>query len=352
MAPGLNWIVGANGQGKTNLLEGLSVLSYGRSFRTPRSAELIRWGEKSASVFATVSSAGGEVELGLAIQRGERTAYLNQNALPTLAELLGRLVCVTFTPTDLALVREGAAERRAFIDRYASVLDPLFFTHLMRYQRAYRTKRELLRSGERRPELYEPLHTLMAEHGSYVVRGRERFVRELAQHARTVQQEIFAADPALTLALESDGLQDGALLGPAEFIKIFEKQLPRELERQRSYVGPHRDDLALALGEHDARAFASQGQVRSIVLALKFGVLAQLEQTFHESPVVLLDDVDSELDETRRGALFRLVRNASYQVIVTSTTLPDVLRGSDVARIEIRAGELLKAEKSEPLAAA
>lgn len=346
LAPGLNWIVGANGQGKTNLLEAISVLSYGRSFRTARSSELIHWGEKAASVFATISTPIASEELGLALKRGERTAYLNQNALPSLSELLGRLVCVTFTPTDLALVRESAAERRAFIDRYASVLDPLFFTHLMRYQRAYRTKLQLLRTGEGRVELYEPLHHLMAEHGSYVVRGRDRFVRELGRRALVVQRSVFGADPDLTLAIESDGVDGETILAPEELLAEFSKALPREIERQRSLTGPHRDDMAITLASRDARAFASQGQVRSIVLALKFGVLALLEETFKESPVVLLDDVDSELDEARRGALFELVRSAAYQVIVTSTTLPAALRGSDVERIDIRAGELLRTTSS------
>ena len=335
-SPNVNFIVGANGQGKTNLVEAFNVLSLGRSFRTSSLRDLVQWGHKEASIFARVEQDHEDLELGIAIQGGERLAYVNGNQAKSLSEYVGRLLCVSFSPDDLELVKGGPGERRRFIDRHLFDLKPNLMADMLQYQRALKNKNVLLKSGEQSHERYLPWNQILAETGTKIVRERIVLVQALEEAAREIYSSFAPQDGELGLkcinTLSLDNLDQETVF------KFLTENLSKEINRQRTTFGPHRDDIEISIAGHEARSFASQGQTRSVVLALKLAVINILEEKRKESPIVLLDDVDSELDRKRGEAFLSLVLSQKRQILVTGTEVRSGLLGSFEV-IEILSGK-------------
>ncbi len=321
LSPGAVFITGLNGNGKTNLLEAIYLLTGSRSFRTNSSSELSRFGDKECSIFGTVSHKSGTEELGIIHTPGSREAQLNGNALPSITELLGRFRAVAFSPADLQLVKGAPAGRRKFLDRHMVDLNPSFLKTLMGYQRALASKSAVLKQqGTGYPQL-SPWNDLLAEYGGKIVDNRRNFIESL-NHKACVFHRLYAPmDGDLQLELESDLLQEGTT--PVDALRSeLERVANRELALRSPLVGPHRDDLKISIGGADCRAYASQGQTRSVVLSLKLGVIDLIEGITGEAPVVLLDDVDSELDAGRSERLFQTLLAQPRQLIVTGTAAP------------------------------
>jgi DNA replication and repair protein RecF len=335
------YITGKNGNGKTNLVEALYLLSGSRSFRTNTQTELVKWGQKEASVFGTVESETGSVELGLAFTASgqkasaQRTAYKNGEPLASIAELMGACTVVAFSPADLSLVKGAPAGRRKFLDRHMVDLQPSFLNVLMAYQRALESKSALLKSQGVSPGDLVPWNKLLTEYGGKIVDNRLKFLKELIDKSSLFHQEFAQSDGELHLALESELVgSDGQVS-----LELVEQELarlaPREITFKSCLFGPHRDDVAISLGGVDSRAYASQGQTRSIVLALKLGVIELLEARLGEPPIVILDDVDSELDASRTERLFTALSKRKRQLFITGTaTAPKELAKAGVAEIQ------------------
>ena len=336
LLPGAVFITGLNGNGKTNLLEAVYLLSGSRSFRTNSSSELARFGERECSIFGTVvhndaSMLGGSdrvqhqpgttEELGLIFTPGERSALRNGNSLASISELLGSLRAVAFSPSDLQLVKGAPAGRRKFLDRHMVDLQPSYLQTLMAYQRALASKSAVLKQqGTGYPQLL-PWNELLAEYGGKIVDNRRMFLESLNERAASFHAEYAPSDGALELSLESDLFEDGRSSSEVVFERLT-KAAQREIAFKSPVEGPHRDDLKLSIGGVDCRSYASQGQTRSVVLSMKLGVIDMIESTTGEAPVVLLDDVDSELDKGRSERLFAALLAKPRQLIVTGTAAP------------------------------
>lgn len=325
MHPRLNVVQGRNGQGKTNFIEGIALLSQARSFRTAQLSELVRWGEHSMSVFAQVQHAQSDLALGLSVESGTRSLYINGDKVGSLAKYLGHLPTVTFTPDDIVLVKGGPQERRRFLDRHLADLDRAVLPHMLAYQRALRHKNSLLKQPYVDSAALEPWNTLMAESAERVMRARRWLTQHLEQRAALLQRRIAPGDGELTLTLRES--LDGGDLEATRILRQLSAATARERAARTSLIGPHRDDLEIALGGRDARAYASQGQARSVVLILKLAVIELIEEMTGESPVILLDDVDAELDERRSEEFFREALIKDRQTLVTGTEGGERLAG-------------------------
>ncbi len=321
LSSGAVFITGLNGNGKTNLLEAIYLLTGSRSFRTNSSAELYHFGDRECSVFGTVTHALGTEELGVIFTPGERAAYLNGNRLDSITELLGRLRAVAFSPSDLQLVKGAPAGRRKFLDRHMVDLQPGFLKILMGYQRALANKSAILKQQGTGYQQLLPWNELLAEYGGKIVDNRRNFIESLMDKATFFHQQYAPTDGELGLELESDLVKDGMSADDAIRSEL-EQAAPREMALRSPLVGPHRDDLKITIGGVDCRAYASQGQTRSVVLSLKLGVIEMIEGVTGEAPVVLLDDVDSELDAGRSERLFAALLSKPRQLIVTGTAAP------------------------------
>ncbi len=324
------YINGLNGNGKTNLVEALYLLSGSRSFRTNSSQELLKWGEKECSVFGTIVSKDGPEELGLVFTPGERTAYAHGKPLDSVTELIGKLRVIAFSPADLSLVKGSPSGRRRFLDRHMVDLNPGFIKVLMAYQRALASKSAVLKQPGITYAHIEPWNEIIAQSCGNIVDNRLKFIESLNERAAVFHREYAPTDGELAISLESDFVEHGRALTVEDIQSRLENVAPKEMLMRTPSLGVQRDDLSISLGGVDARAFASQGQTRSAVLSLKLGVIDLLEAATGESPVIILDDVDSELDKGRSERLFKALLNKPRQVIVTGTdAAPEYLRASD-----------------------
>lgn len=337
------YITGLNGNGKTNLVEAIYLLSGSRSFRTNSNSELLAWGKREASVFGTVTHKTGTEEIGVSFSPGQRAAYRNGNELASMTELIGVCPVVSFSPSDLSLVKGSPAGRRKFLDRHMVDLHPSFLHTLMAYQRALASKSALLKESGVTIDKLAPWNELLTEYGGKVVDNRRNFLQQLTERAAEFHAEFAPSDGALALKLESDCLASDGSVSLEGIRDGFERAANREIAIRSTTFGPHRDDVSITLGGVDARAYASQGQTRSIVLSLKLGVIELIEAKLGESPVVILDDVDSELDRGRSERLFKALTKGDRQIIVTGTAPPEgeLLSNSTLQILRIELGVVL-----------
>jgi DNA replication and repair protein RecF len=337
-ATGLNVYVGANAQGKSNLLESIAMLGTGKSFRTAHDADTVRSGMDLAVVRGEAQLRTGSVELVCAIERtsrGTRKSYTRNGSAVRYAGYLGNIRVVTFVPADLQLAAGTPAGRRAFLNVALAQSEPRYYHELARYRRALTQKNAMLRGVVAAdPQLLHVYERTLVESGTEVILSRDHLVRALAQAAR-IAHGRFAECESLEVTYEPSI----AFTAPTRdaVAAAFEARIhdvaESERARKATLCGPHRDDVGLALDGVSLSDYGSQGQQRTAVLALKIAEYAVLHERCGEAPLLLLDDVLSELDETRAAAL--LAEISGYeQAFLTATHLPINLgAGANVARV-------------------
>jgi len=300
--------VGPNAQGKTNLLEAAYLLVRGYSFRTDRLEEAIAWGKSELALTGEVVLPEGRVELGFFLRRGER-ARRTFDGKAMVAEQRAALLprVFLFRPDDLAMVKGAPELRRRFLDEDLGVLLPSYRDDLGRVRRLLRQKAAALRQGASEKVL-GALDEVLFEAAGRLTRLRARLILELAAEVNAIYRSLSQGEEARLRY--RPGLPEGVSL--PELARL------REEERRRATPlwGPHRDDIELTIGENDARRFASQGQQRSLAIALKVAALRHAAAKLEDTPVLLLDDVLSELDEGRREALAALLQEG--QTLLTT----------------------------------
>lgn len=327
--PERNVIYGKNAQGKTNLLEAIAFLSTARSHRARGDRELIGFQRDRASITALAESRGREFTIELQLLRGaRRRIFLNQVKAKNAAALAEVLQTVLFCPEDLALIRAGAAERRGFLDHAICQLRPRYAQALGQYHRLLEHKTRILRDWEKNPGLLsvlEEFNEAMARAGALVVHYRAHFIRKLAERAAEIQTEFSGGRETLGLQYHTvSTIKDP--LGPTvelyEAIRAHqESHRQAELAARSCLSGPHKDDLVAEIDGRSARQFASQGQTRTAALSLKLAEREIFQADTGQWPILLLDDVLSELDAPRRA--FVLERITGGQVFVTGCEAPD-----------------------------
>jgi DNA replication and repair protein RecF len=360
--PGASVLVGANGQGKTNLIEAVGYLTTLGSHRVPADAPLVRSGAAQAVAQAAVVAAGRELRVEVTITPGRANrARLNGSAVSRPRDVLGAVRSVLFAPEDLAIVRGDPSERRRFLDELAVARSPRIAAVRADYDRVLKQRAALLKSaGAARRAGSADLSTLdvwdghLATHGAALTAARLRALDALRPLAAAAYAQV-APDSAPLTARYVSSLGDSApaALGepgvpvPAEpeleqaLLSELGRRRSVELERGVNLVGPHRDELELGLGQLPVRGYASHGEGWSVALALRLAMfdLLRSEQPEGAEPILILDDVFAELDGERREQL-ALVAVKAEQVLVTAavpTDVPDQVQG---ARYEVAAGEV------------
>ena len=316
LGSGFNVVSGPNAQGKTNLLESLYLVGTTRLLRGQRDAEAIRDGDERASV--EVGLAGSGTRLGVSLERGARKkARINGLTLPRAADLIGRLPVVCVSAADMAIVRGEPADRRLLLDLELSALSPAYLRHFALYKRAQEQRGALLRQCRERAipaATFEPWEAQMAVHGAHLRAAREDYVARLVAPTREVHARMGGGE-ALDLRYEpKDEATDEEALR-----NLYAENRGAEIARGASLYGPHRDDLRLEIEGRDARLFGSQGQQRTAVIALKMATLDVAREERGVAPLLLLDDILSDLDEGRRAMLVEVVLERAAQAVLTCT---------------------------------
>ncbi|MGD1852529.1 MAG: DNA replication/repair protein RecF, partial [Cyanophyceae cyanobacterium] len=346
-------LVGDNAQGKSNVLEAIELLATLNSHRTHRDRELVQWGQEVAHIQGTVSRDAGPADLAMIFrQKARRTVAVNGQSLRRQLDGLGILNAVQFSSLDLDLVRGGPERRRAWLDGLLVQLEPVYAHVLQQYNRVLRQRNALLRvqakrlrgeaidrgkRGDRLPLLPETSNSdtdnlalwdaQLAVAGARVIRRRSRALTLIAPHAQTWQKQMSNAQEMLQLTYCPNVLlpsEDSETKIPSQeivqqaFLAAIRAKATAEYHQGTSLVGPHRDDISLEINGQPARQFGSQGQQRTVVLALKLAELMTVESVIGEPPLLLLDDVLAELDLTRQELLRSSILDRLQSVITTT----------------------------------
>ncbi len=324
LGAGFNVVFGDNGQGKTNFLEAVYVVATSRSFRTARMDELISSGGDTASLRARVSEGGDEREQSVGLRKGLRATRIDGKRPPSLAAYALRTPAVVFHPGALVVSSGAGSERRRLLDRVALYVSPSSLDELASYGRAMRARQRVLDvRGEAAPDLDE-WEALMVRHGLAVAAARADAAARLIPAALDAFARFGPSGQVLGARYEP-----GAPPEPDAFRRELARRRPQDRARGSATVGPHRDDLSLSLGELSVRGMASQGQHRAVVLALDLAEMRVIAEARGVQPVLLLDDVSSELDRERMAALLTLLRGRPGEArlagqVIVSTTRPEL----------------------------
>ena len=345
--PRVNLIYGDNAQGKTNLLEAIAYLSSARSHRARYDREMIMMGIDSAFLKGELSGRGRDFTLEAKLLRGKgRQLYSNGVRLKTAGELSGILTTVLFCPEDLYLIREGGAARRKFLDGAICQLRPRYAQALAEYNRLHDHKTRILRDWPENPSLLQTLDDFnlrMAQTGAILIHYRAHFVKRLREHAPAIHGDFSGGREELGLTYETVSTVTDPMKPPRDILPMLlehqESHRQAELDSRQCLSGPHKDDLLVDIDGHPAKVFGSQGQTRTAALSLKLAQREIFQEETGEWPVLLLDDVLSELDAKRQA--FVLNRIQGGQIFITCCE-EDKLEGLEGGRaFHIRQGALV-----------
>ncbi len=316
LGAGFNVVSGANGQGKTNFLEALHLIATTRLLRGQKDAESIQDGHEAGSVTVELAPLGTEVSIRL--ERGVRKrASLNGMGLPRASDLLGRLPCVCVSAQDMEIVGGEPSERRLFLDLELSSRSPAYLRHLTIYKRALEQRNAVVRESREwaQPDsVWEPWEQELAEQGASLRRLRGEFVSRLRPNLRVHHSRIGGGEDVDLTYQCKDGADDVESL-----LVLLARSRVTDVHRGSTSVGPHRDELYFEVGSRDARLFGSQGQQRTAVMALKLACLDVAREADGVPPLLLLDDIFSDLDEARRRSLVEIVLELAGQAVLTCT---------------------------------
>lgn len=313
-------VSGSNGQGKTNLVESIVVSATTKSPRTSNISELVKDGSSEATVEILLDRKFGQMNLSCVINaKGEKKFFINSNPVSKMSEVFGNLVVVYFSPDDLKIVSASPDKRRDFMDTDISELSGSYYNLVQRYNKVLLQRNKLLKTERDRTLLLSQIEVWdeqLAQIASLITKTRKSFIEKLKVPAKEALKFISSSKDELEIEyVGAKGTTAEEI--KEELLKSLKFNLERDIELGYTSVGPHRDDIYFGLNSKDARNFASQGQQRSIVLALKFAELEIFEKELNEEPILVLDDVFSELDTTRQRRLYE--KMSKYQTIITGT---------------------------------
>ena len=327
LRPGITSFIGSNGEGKTNIIESIGFLAYLRSHRTSSDNPLVKLENERAYIRAKINSAGREELLEVEINQGKANrARINQQPVRSTRELLGHVRAILFTPEDLSLVKGDPTERKDFLDTLLISRTPRYAGVIADYEKALKQRNTLLKNRPHERDL-APWDEHISRFGAQVIAARLQLVADLMPHVIKAYQRISSGDAISATYKSSQELRGRSAEELEEEILTLLPTLRRaEMERGVTLVGPHRDDLLLALGPTPVKGYASQGESWSYALALRMGSYRLLSEEglgLGSQPILILDDVFAELDSLRREALLELI-DSSEQVLVTAAVEGDL----------------------------
>jgi DNA replication and repair protein RecF len=319
--PSVNVFIGDNAQGKTNILESIYYCGFGKSHRTSKEKELIEWDSEQAYIKLYVSKERLDKKIEIKIfKEGKKAISINSIKANKIAELIGVFNVVMFSPEDLKIVKESPSYRRRFLDMELCQLNPKYYYNLVQYNKVLNERNSVLKQRKVDLAVLEIYDEQLAEYGEYIIKRRLEYIRELNEKGRYIHREITSEREDIEFSYIStlksmDNLR-------AEMLKLLIKNREKDIERHITSAGPHRDDFSISINGIDTRSFGSQGQQRTAILTIKFASLRIIKEQTGEYPVLLLDDVLSELDLKRQKYILSSI--SKVQTVITCTGIEDI----------------------------
>ncbi|ELY5748085.1 DNA replication/repair protein RecF [Streptococcus iniae] len=320
-SPSLNIFIGNNAQGKTNFLEAIYFLALTRSHRTRTDKELIQFNQVDFRLTGKIKRLNGSAQLDISLTDKGRITKINSLKQAKLSDYIGTMMVVLFAPEDLQLVKGSPSLRRKFIDIDLGQIKPIYLSDLSQYNHVLKQRNAYLKANSSIDSHFiAVLDEQLAHYGSRVIEQRLDFIQQLNQEACKHHQAISNNLEQLNMTYQSSITFDDQTDIKSHFVKALEKNRDRDIYRKNTSVGPHRDDITFFINDMDAN-FASQGQHRSLILSLKMAEVSLMKNLTGDNPILLLDDVMSELDNTRQTRLLETVIKENVQTFITTTSL-------------------------------
>lgn len=313
-----NILYGDNAQGKTNILEALYLSGTTKSHRGTKDRDLILFGQEEAHLETIIEKRGIEFQIDMHLKKNSQKGIaVNKVPIRKASELFGIIHFVFFSPEDLNIIKDGPSGRRRFIDLELSQLDRVYLSNLSNYNRIIQQRNTLLKDLYKQDHLPETLDIWdmqLAEYGTKVIESRKKFIEQVNSIIADIHAKLTGGREKIELSYESS-------IGNLSLEEALRKNRERDIRMKSTSVGPHRDDLCFLSGNLDVRRFGSQGQQRTAALSLKLSEIELVKRTIHDTPVLLLDDVLSELDKHRQNYLLDSIHD--IQTVITCTGLDE-----------------------------
>lgn len=313
-APGITCLCGANGQGKSSLLEALYFCTTGSSFRTHRLGDLVQHGEFGCSVSLAFERHGTAHQLQVRSDGKERRFFHNQNPTKGRSEILGLCPSVILSQRDQELVRGAPQDRRRFMDLHLAQVDPLYLENLSRYTHALKQRNALLK--QEATTGFEIWEELLAESAAYLSVRRRQLLQHLEEHVQECYRQLFD-NPVTKISLNYLSKEVQGVSPKEYYLRAYAANRVKDQEKGSTSHGPHRDDFSLLIEGHEAKLFGSDGQQRVLAIALRFAEWKAMKERLEMDPLLLIDDIGTSLDPNRRARLLALASSFG-QTLVTS----------------------------------
>ncbi|MCL2436494.1 MAG: DNA replication/repair protein RecF [Clostridiales bacterium] len=315
----INIFIGNNAQGKTNILEGIYISSFGRSFRSGKDNQMIKFGEKFCKAKVTAIRDEEDISVEIVIGEKEKGVKINGAKIQKTAELLENVLVVIFSPEDLKIIKEGPEKRRSFMDRELSQISPSYYVDFSSYRRALMQRNALLKERNAAQSDFDVWNMGLVEHGTKIIRKRRNFIEKLNRISREIHNSITKEKEFLEVIYDSFVADEEDI--KAIFLSKLEQNQKKDIFKGNTETGPHRDDLEIRVNGIDIRKYGSQGQQRTAALSLKLAELELIKEETGEEAILLLDDVLSELDSERQSYLINALKDT--QLFITATEISE-----------------------------
>ena len=340
LGPHVNVFMGDNAQGKTNILEGIYYCAFARSHRTSKDRELINWNSDNALLSVTVGRERLDKRIDISILKdGKKAIQINKIKIKKIGELFGNFNVVMFSPEDLKIIKDSPGVRRKFIDMELCQLNPKYYYNLVQYNKVLNERNSILRNRNINKDILDVYDMQLVEFGYNIIMDRLEYIEKLNKYSAKIHSDITSGKERIEFKYIST-IKDLENIRE-NFYSLLEKNRVRDCERGITSVGPHRDDFNVLINDIDTKSYGSQGQQRTAVLTIKFSSLKIIKELTGEYPVLLLDDVLSELDFSRKRYVLSTI--GDIQTIITCTGIEDLYEYlDDKSKVfKVKDGEIL-----------
>ena len=340
LGPHVNVFMGDNAQGKTNILEGIYYCAFARSHRTSKDRELINWNADNALLSVMVGRERLDKRIDISILKdGKKAIQINRIKIKKIGELFGNFNVVMFSPEDLKIIKDSPGVRRKFIDMELCQLNPKYYYNLVQYNKVLNERNSILRNRNINKDILDVYDMQLVEFGYNIIIDRLEYIQKLNKYSAKIHSEITSGKEKIEFKYIST-IKDLENI-KENFYSLLEKNRVRDCERGITSVGPHRDDFTVLINDIDTKSYGSQGQQRTAVLTIKFSSLKIIKELTGEHPVLLLDDVLSELDFSRKRYILSTI--GDIQTIITCTGIEDLYEYlDDKSKVfKVKDGEIL-----------
>ncbi len=340
---GLNVLLGSNAQGKTNIVESIYMCCLGKSPRTDKDKELVKLGTQVAHIKTNYTCRYGEGEIAIGITGNKKSVTVNSVPLTKLGDLLGYLNCIYFSPAEIKIISSSPQERRKFMDIDLCQIDKAYYVNLAKFNRALAQRNNILKKYTSTDKIRQEIFiwdSILADTGSRIIWRRAQFCNQLAPLANACHSSITDNKEKLTLNYHTTITGNSIAEISSNYLQSLTDNLDKDIQLHYTTIGCQRDDIVLSINNQDIRAYGSQGQLRTSALSLKLAELEIFYQLIGEYPILLLDDVLSELDNDRQQRLLGWA-DKTQVLLTTATEIPTQLLPQNTSTLHVCNGQIV-----------